>query len=152
MLSLFDGYQRDVGTDPAPLRDVAIWALNKQLWQPRTVDMVDLLSEDLARALREEYRTDRRGRRYRAKHAVRRKLGNKTITLWADIDTAPRDHMVSAFAQRRKQIVGDCFQLKVDVDCYNSTRSTEQPMQIELNFTQDVAELQALEERGGSAA
>jgi two-component sensor histidine kinase len=49
-------------------------------------------------------------------HAVRSKKGDKTMSLWADMDDvrAPRDHFVRSFAQRRQQIVGDCFQLKTD--------------------------------------
>jgi len=53
--------------------------------------------------------------------------------------------MVKAFAQRRKQIVGDCHQLKVDVDYYNATRPQEQPIQMVFNFSEDLAEIEALE-------
>ena len=67
------------------------------------------------------------------------------MTFWADIETAPREHMVAAFSQRRTQIIGDCFQLKTDVDCFNNLRSTEEQIQMELNFTKDVAEIEAME-------
>lgn len=124
-------------------RDVAAWAFEKGLWQPRRVDVVDQLAEELARAWREEYRTDARGRRYRAKHAV--VLGRGTPeqgTLWADIDNAPREHMQRAFAQRRQQIVGDCYQLKTDADVYNDKNQQMTPIQPVLDFTKDVQELQ----------
>lgn len=45
-------------------------------------------------------------------------------------------------AQRRQQIVGDCFQLKTDVDVYNGTNPSEQPIQVPLDFTLDVEEMQ----------
>ena len=70
--------------------------------------------------------------------------GGRQFTLWADIDTAPRAHMERAFAQRRQQIVGDCYQLKTDVDCYNDSHPAEHPIQIILDFTKDVEELHSL--------
>lgn len=66
------------------------------------------------------------------------------MSLWADMDdvNAPRDHFVRSFAQRRQQIVGDCFQLKTDVDVYNDKNPAQQPIQVPLDFTLDVEELQ----------
>lgn len=49
--------------------------------------------------------------------------------------------MQQAFGQRRKQIVGDCHQLRLDVDHYNSVRSDEEPVQLILDFTEDVEEM-----------
>ncbi|MNY57981.1 hypothetical protein D3C86_1942640 [compost metagenome] len=55
---------------------------------------------------------------------------------------APREHFVRSFSQRRQQIVGDCYQLKTDVDVYNMKDSAQEPIQINLDFTYDVEELQ----------
>lgn len=57
--------------------------------------------------------------------------------------------MEKAFAQRRKQIVGDCLQLKTDVDVYNDKHSEQAPIQVVLDFTTDVEEAEGL---GGKAA
>src|ERR1035437_6736340 len=122
--------------------DVAAWAYHKGLWKPRPKNVIDILADDLSRAWREEYRTDRLGRRYRAKHAVRTNENGKQMTLWADIDTATRPHMERAFAQRRQQVVGDCFQLKTDVDVYNDQHDTDAPIQFVLDFAKDVEESQ----------
>ena len=96
---------------------------------------------------------DPSGQRYRAKHAVRSKQGGKTASLWADIDDerAPREHFARSFSQRRQQIVGDCFQLKTDVDVYNDKNPAQAPIQIPLDFTLDVEELQ-LPYKGKKAA
>jgi hypothetical protein len=94
---------------PATARDVATWAIAQNLWAPRSADIISQCTDDLARALREEYRMDTRGRRYRTKHAVRITRSGVQYALWADIDNAPRSHMERAFAQRRQQIVGDLF-------------------------------------------
>lgn len=129
-------------TTPTSARDVAAWAIENRLWSPKPVDVIAQCAEDLSKALREEYRTDKLGRRYRAKHAVRVNSEGKQLTLWSDIDTAPRAHMEKAFAQRRQQIIGDCHQLKIDVDCYNDARLSDPPIQLVLDFTMDIAELE----------
>ena len=43
-------------------------------------------------------------------------------------------------ADRRRQIVGDCRQLKTDVDSFNENRIPDAPIQLVLDFTADVAE------------
>ena len=139
MQAYFHQYEKEHPGATPQTTDVAAWMIREGKWEPRTSDLISRCAEDLAEALRQEYRTDRRGRRYRANHAVRSRQG----TLWADIDVAPRPHMEKAFAQRRKQIVGDCVQLKTDVDVYNDKRSENEPIPLVLDFTDDVAEAQA---------
>ena len=99
----------------------------------------------MSRALREEYGTDKQGRRYRVNHAIRVTKRGVQYTLWAMLDNAPREHMQKAFAQRREQVVGDLVQLATDVDAYND-KQTEvgvEPIQLWLDFTDDVAERRA---------
>lgn len=138
-------YQLQAGStgliDP---REVAEWAYNKGLIKPNPKTVIDAIAADIAQVFREEYRTDSVGRRYRAKHAVKKRVGEKTMSLWADMDDAraPRDHFIRSFSQRRQQIVGDCVQLKTDADVYNEKNPTEMPVQVPLDFTEDVAELQ----------
>jgi hypothetical protein len=45
-----------------------------------------------------------------------------------------------AFTQRRNQVIGDCFQLKVDVDVYNNLNTDQPPLPLILDFTDDVKE------------
>jgi len=49
--------------------------------------------------------------------------------------------------QRREQIVGDCLQLKIDVDAYNALNNEQPDIQLELDFTFDVEERLALVDR-----
>lgn len=139
-------YQREKG-DASGLVDtheLAAWAYENGLHKPNAKTIIDAIAADIAQVFREEYRTDRHGRRYRAKHATTKKVGNKTLSLWADLDdpNAPHEHFQRSFAQRRLQIVGDCFQLKTDADVYNDQRQPETPVQIVLDFSYDVEELQ----------
>ena len=64
--------------------------------------------------------------------------------MWADIRTAPRKHMDTAFRQRRGQILGECKQLKSDVDSYNQNASLGRPIPMIFDFTDDLAEMEAL--------
>ena len=138
-------YKTETGNDGLlDPHEVAAWALHNGLHKPNPKTTIDAIAADIAQVWREEYRTDKHGRRYRAKHAATHKKGNKTLSLWADLDDpeAPHNHFVRSFAQRRQQIVGDCLQLKTDVDVYNDKREPDEPIQVPLDFTLDVAELQ----------
>lgn len=66
--------------------------------------------------------------------------------IWDDIRTAPRQHMQVSFQHRRQGIVGDCRQMKVDVDSYNDAHKDAQPIQIVFDFTMDLPELEAADE------
>jgi len=44
----------------------------------------------------------------------------------------------------QKGTVGDCRQLKTDVDSYNDNQNTGEPIQLVLDFTDDMAEYEAL--------
>ena len=65
------------------------------------------------------------------------------MALWDDIRTAPREHMAIAFQQRRQQIVGDCGQLKADVDSYNENKIPQAPIKMVFDFTEDLMEIEA---------
>jgi hypothetical protein len=127
----------------ATSRDIARWAIKTGLWAPQPGSVIDQCAEELSRAMREEYYTDPQGREVRAKHAARIKENGKQITLWADIRSATPAHMERAFGQRRKQILGDCKQLKADVDSFNDNRNPENPIQVVFDFTLDLAEIEA---------
>lgn len=129
--------------------EVAEWAYKNGLHKPNIKTVIDAIAADIAQVFREEYRTARDGRRYRAKHATTKKVGSKTLSLWADLDDpiAPHSHFVDSFGQRRQQIVGDCYQLKTDADIYNDHRKPVDPVQIVLDFTIDVEELEAGQKR-----
>lgn len=130
---------------PASARQIAAWAIRERKWSPPHNTLISRCAEELARAMREEYIVDPQGRTVRAKHAARTKTSDgEQLVLWADIRTAPREHMGIAFQMRRHQIVGDCHQLKKDSDSYNENANTGAPIQMILDFTDDVAELEAM--------
>lgn len=133
-------FERENGHLPASAREASVWAVDRGLIELPSVDPYDVLADDMARALREEYATDKKGRRYRVNHAVRVMRRGVQYTMWAMLPTAPRAHMQRAFIQRREQVVGDLVQLVTDVDVYNEMNRDAEPIQLVLDFTHDVAE------------
>lgn len=150
ILEIVDQYRTDTGaTGPVDPHDIAEYAYARRLYLPNPKTVIDAIASNIAQVFREEYRIDPQGRRYRAKHAATERRGNKTIALWADMDDpdAPHAHFQKSFAQRRNHIVNECVQLKTDADVYNDKRQPVEPIQIPLDFTYDVEELQLRQPR-----
>lgn len=143
LISIFDRYATEVSSAPARLDDVAACALEQRLYSPTLKTLVQLCRNDLAESLRQEKREDAAGNIYRAKISVRQNVGGTQLSLWADADLAPRSFVERSVHQKRRGIADDCYQLKQDVDHFNATRGGDNPMQLVLDFTDDVAELEA---------
>lgn len=142
---LVERYREAGNKWPATTKEIAAWFLKEKLWELSRESALSRCAEEISRAMRDEYITDPQGRRVRAKHAARLSKGPRQEVLWEDIRSAPREHMEIAFNQRREQIVGDCRQLKTDVDSYNDNANESNPIQLFLDFTLDVEEIEALE-------
>jgi len=132
---------------PATTHQIAAWAIRNKLWAAQQSALIDQCADQIARAMREEYIVDPQGRAVRTKHAARIERDGEQLVLWADIRTASREHMTIAFQQRRQQIVGDCRQLKADVDSYNQNKTPKDPIQMVFDFTMDLIELEAISKR-----
>ena len=131
-------FRESHGNMPASTLQMADWAIAQQIHVPGHVDYRRLLARELAQTMREEYFTDPQGRRVRAKHVAQ--------DLWVDLrDKGPdADKLkVISFEGRRQQIVGENRQLKADVDSFNENYNRyEEPFQLVLDYTDDVAELE----------
>ena len=143
MQKIVDEYREDGQPWPASTRSIAAWAITTGRWELPASAAVRRCAEDLGTAMREEFMTDPKGRRVRLLNPASVYRDGAQLVLWDDIRTAPRKHMQLSFQQRRQGIVGDCRQLKVDVDSYNDAHSAENPIQIVFDFTMDLAELEA---------
>ncbi len=138
-------YRRTVNNGPVTSREIALWLIRESKWEPSLDEAADILTRDVSDALRTQFTTDADGRRVRRKHAVRYKEtltdGTKQqLTLWYDIEIAPPHFMLQSFQQRREGIAGDCWQLKQDVDSYNKFHNNAAPIQMLLDFTEDMEE------------
>ena len=138
---------REQGNEwPTDRRHIAAWIIRQGYWKPDDTSQIDMLAPDVSRALRSEYMTDPQGRKIRKKHAAKfthRLKSGKIVqqTLWADIEEASADHMQLSFQQRRMQILGDCHQMKNDVDSYNENYNNGTQLQFSYNFEEDLLEL-----------
>ncbi len=128
---------------PAPAIDIAKWAYDTGYMKAHPADIVRQFAHELSRAMREEYATDPQGRQVRAKHSARVSIGGKQTSLWADW-TSPREMIEISLQQRREQIVGDCRQLKTDVDSFNDNWSEGKPIQMVFDFNEDLEELELM--------
>ena len=137
----YHAYENVQGHSPSGLDAACRWAVAEGLVELPTVDPHAVLAAQMGSALREEMATDDMGRRYRVNHHVRISRGGVQYNMWAQMGYAPHEHMEISFAQRREQIIGDCVQLKTDVDVYNRMNAgIRPPIQLILNFVDDVAE------------
>jgi len=151
--SVWHRYDNERKHKPSGTREVAEWAVAEGLLELPQVDPLDVLAGQMAQALRDELGTDAKGRRYRINHAVRISKSGVQHTFWAMMGFASHDHMEKTFAQRREQIIGDCYHLKVDVDVYNDLNDDKsKQVQMVLDFTEDVAEREHLENPNDQAA
>lgn len=128
---------------PATAREISVWLIRNSFWEPQEGAVISQCADHLARAMREEYYTDAQGRRVRVNHAARFLWENKQLTFWDDIRGASRTHMHVSLQQRRNQIVGDCKQLKTDMESYNDNTNTGKPIQMVFDFTRDLKEGEA---------
>jgi hypothetical protein len=151
--SVWHRYDNERKHKPSGTREAVEWAVSEGLLELPEVDPYEVLAGKMADALRDELATDTKGRRYRINHAVRISKSGVQHTFWAVMGFASHEHMEKTFAQRRDQIVGDCYRLKVDVDVYNDLKDEKnKPLQAVLDFTEDVAEREQLENPRAQAA
>jgi hypothetical protein len=131
---------------PTSARNIADWAISSGLWELPASAIRRRCADDIAAAMREEYMTDRKGRRVRVLHPAPLPMDGQIEMIWDDIRTASRDHMQVSFQHRRKGIVGDCRQMKTDVDSYNDAHPDAEAIEIVFDFTMDLAEEEAADE------
>ena len=127
---------------PASAIMIAEWAMKEGLWEPQPRSLLRQCAREIADAFREEYYTDPQGRRVRRNHALKSDT-QEQLVLWVDIFDATPEQMQAAFQLRRHSIVGDCKHLKTDVDSYNENQNEGEPIQMLLDFTKDVLEIEA---------
>lgn len=146
MQRIVDEYRLSGLSWPTSAKNIADWAIATARWELPAAAVRRRCADDIASAMREEYMTDPKGRRVRLLHPAPLEADGQTEMIWDDIRTATRDHMHISFQHRRNGIVGDCRQMKVDVDSYNDAHPGAEPIQIVFDFTMDLAELEAMDD------
>lgn len=139
MLAVIRHYKEETGKTEVDMHEVARWAMRNGWRTPKPKSPVDLLAREFSKAAAQEVRrSSASGRPYRAYHAVTTPSPAGQMTLWIDIDEAPRKLIHKSLIQRREQMVGDAVQLSFDAEHWNLTHAKEEPIDIPLDFTPDV--------------
>lgn len=139
MQRIIKRYREETGRDSVDMHDVAEYAAKMGWPLPKPKTAIDRLAEQFSSAAREEIRKDQvTGRPYRANLAVTTWQGKEQMTLWTDIDVAPRHIAHKSFQQRREQMVGEAVQLTFDVMHWNSVNEIEEPIDMPMDFNDDV--------------
>ena len=106
-----------------------------------------MLRKELSSAMRSKTFPDEQGRKVRYNYCLRTesydaKTGQKLKqAVWASIDVATQPFMEKVFKQRRDGIADICYQIEVDKDYWNNNkRGTNSPIQMNFDFTEDVAD------------
>jgi hypothetical protein len=140
--ALVQRYKAETGDKAVDMDKVVDWAIERGATMPKPKTPRELFAAQLADAARAEYRVDpKTGLSYRANHALRqRSHDGRQFTLWVDIDDATRPQMLYSLSDRRQQTVADATHLKIDEIVWNSKHPEEPPIQLDMNFTEDVEE------------
>lgn len=140
--SLIGLYREETGKSGVDMDDVAVWAMKRGVAAPKPKTPLELLAKQFSDAARVEHKKDpATGYSYRVNHAiVSRSANGKQGTLWLDIHKAKRHEMHISLTNRRQMMIGDGVQLTIDQTVWNNLNPDEQPIQMVLDFTEDVEE------------
>jgi hypothetical protein len=145
LLRIVEDYRAAGQPWPASAEQMAEWAVANDRYELTRGMAVSQCKEKIARAMRMEHVRDKRGRSVRKYYAARIRENGQLVMRWDDWN-AERPFMQIAVANRRNQILGECRQLKSDVESYNDRKCPEEPIQVEFDFSVDLEELQQLDE------
>jgi len=125
---------------PATREQLAEWAVAHDRYQLTRGMAVSQCAEKISRAMGLEHVRDQKGRSVRKYYAARIRENGQQVMKWDDLD-AERPFMEVAAANRRNQVLGQCWQIKNDIDSYNERRCPNEPIQMDFNFNIDLEEL-----------
>lgn len=145
LLKIVDDYRAAGQPWPATREQMAEWAVANERYQLTRGMAVSQCAERISRAMGLEHLKDNKGRSVRKYYAARIRENGQLVMKWDDLN-AERPFMEMAAANRRNQVLGQCWQLKNDVDSYNERRCPEEPIQMDFNFNIDLEELGQLNE------
>jgi hypothetical protein len=134
-------FRAETGEKDVDMHKVAAFAVKKHLDRlPAPQDPLERLAKEYSAAAREEIRHDQTTKRpYRVNHCYAVMQSGKQLHLWLDIDdAAPRYKMLKALGQRREQMIGDGLQLTLDAEHWNAINPREEPIQPDMDFTDEI--------------
>jgi len=139
MERILEWFQKETGKEDWDMEDVARFAMSKGMKLPEPEDPIKRLARQFSEVARAKIKHDEEtGMPYRAYHSFKQKQG---AFVWFDSDVnVPRAKMHKSLAQLRNQTIGDCLQISFDEYHWNRTHPAEEPINIPMDFTEDVLE------------
>jgi hypothetical protein len=147
ILKIVDDYRAAGMPWPATKLEIGAWAVANDRYQITRGVAINQVAERIVRAMGLEHVRDKKGRSVRKFYAARIREDGQLTMKWDDWN-APRPFMEVSSANRRNQILGECRQLKNDMDSYSERRCPENPIQTDFNFNVDLEELEQLDDVG----
>lgn len=146
LLRVWEEWEETTGDEANNPNDFIDWAVDKGRLTPRPEDIRKIFRRQVSTALRQAMRVDEMGTSYRAKQCVSIIEEGVQRTLWFDVDKGgtPRLRQKAA-RQRRDGIANDIYRAMSDVEHMNYAYPKDEPVQFELDFTEDYEERKALE-------
>jgi hypothetical protein len=144
LVNIVEDYRRAGNPWPASKSEIAEWAVAHERYQLTRGMAISQCAERIGRAMGLEHVKDKKGRSIRRYYAARLRENGQLVMKWDDYN-APRPFMEVGAANRRNQILGECRQLKTDMDSYSERHCPENPIQISFDFTVDLEELEQLD-------
>jgi hypothetical protein len=140
LIRIVEDYRAEGNPWPATREQIAEWAVARERYQLTRGMAVSQCAERLSRAMGLEHVKDNKGRSVRKYYAARVRENGQLVMKWDDLN-AERPFMEVAAANRRNQVLGQCWQLKNDMDSYSERKCPSNPIQIDFNFNVDLEEL-----------
>ena len=132
-------YRRTTGIKEVDHHILAEWLKKKGWPMPKPKSDVEMLAKQISDAARLETRQDKiAGEEYRAYHSFTVPSGKGQLTLWVDIDEATRSQMWKSTVNKREQVVGELWRMTIDTEHWSRVNPDEDPIQMPLDFTDDI--------------
>lgn len=147
IIRAWDEWEEISGNDANDPDEFIDWAIANNRLHTALEDVRKVHRRRLSNALRQVHRVDDEGTTYRAKQCVTIIEEGKQRTLVFDVDKNGTPQLrQKAARQRRDSIVNDVYRAKSDVEHMNRAYPDDEPIQFELDFTEDYEERKALEQ------
>lgn len=146
LVRAWDEWEEMTGNDANDPDDFLDWAIANNRLYTKPEDIRKIHRRRLSEALRQVHRIDEEGNTYRAKQCVTIIEEGRQRTLVFDIDKNGTPQLrQKAVKQRRDAIANDVYRAMSDVAHMNFAYPSDEPIQFELDFTEDYEERKALE-------
>lgn len=147
VLALVDEYAEETGDDSGDLNKAAQWMYDNNRFDPPQYDPVKLIAKKLATACRQDYFENENGEPVRRRHAysITGRDNQKTFSWFKIEDATPEKMRLSAHGRRNGTLM-DLLQLVRDVDYFNKNYNPGDSIEVDANFTSDIAELRMPDE------